>query len=80
MMMVSYIEKKGGIVKFQSVQSMAKAMGVPIYRRKKVDLIRVIQTAEGNLACFGTERVAICEEGDCLWRQDCLSLSASTTT
>ena len=62
-------------MKFQAIQKKGKEMGVPVYRRKKADLIRDIQNAEGNMPCFGSDRVAVCGEDGCLWRQDCVSLS-----
>jgi hypothetical protein len=64
-------------MKFQAIQKMGKEMGLPVYRRKKTDLIRDIQNAEGNMACFGTDRVAECGEDGCLWRQDCESVNAT---
>lgn len=68
----------GGIrtrMKFQAIQNMAKAFGLPAYRVKKMDLIRSIQKAEGNVDCYGTERVNNCKEHACMWRPDCLALN-----
>jgi len=47
-------------------------MGLKVGRLKKAEIIRKIQTAEGNIPCFGTERVHYCHEEMCLWRKDCL--------
>jgi hypothetical protein len=49
-------------------------MGIKPYRMKKLELIQTIQRAEGNIDCYGTPRVEICNESGCLWREDCLSL------
>jgi len=38
---------------------------------KKVDLIRLIQTEEGNEACYMTGKAAVCGQESCLWRSDC---------
>ena len=54
---------------------MAKDMGINTFRMKKTDIIQFIQREENNIDCFGTERVAHCEELGCLWRDDCLSLN-----
>jgi len=56
----------------KEIQTMAKNMGLKVGRLKKAEIIRKIQTAEGNIPCFGTERVRYCEEENCLWRKDCL--------
>lgn len=57
---------------FNETRKMAKEMGINTYRLKKPDIIRAIQRAECNMACFGTERVEYCNENICLWRDDCL--------
>lgn len=59
---------------FNEIRKMAKQMGINTYRMKKPEIIRSIQRAEGNIDCFGTERVKHCGEVDCLWREDCLAL------
>jgi hypothetical protein len=41
---------------------------------KKTDVIRAIQRAENNIECYGTQRVDMCDEDACLWRNDCISL------
>lgn len=40
-------------------------------RTKKEELVRAIQTDEGNDACFNTGRVTTCGQQACLWREDC---------
>ncbi len=62
-------------MKFQEIQRMAKGMEINPYRTKKTDLIRGIQRRENNIDCYGTDRVAHCEEFGCLWRSDCLSVN-----
>jgi hypothetical protein len=49
----------------------AKKMGIKVFGRKKVDIIRDIQKKEGNFPCFGTAK-DYCDQFDCLWRSDCL--------
>ena len=66
-------------MKLNDVRKMAKRMNVNTYRMKKEGVIRAIQQGENNMACFATERVTICNEDKCLWRDDCL-LRASAPT
>lgn len=61
-------------MKFNEIQKMATGLGINAYRQKKIDLIRKIQEKEGNIACYGTERVDYCNEEICLWRNDCIAL------
>ena len=62
---------------FNEIRRMAKGMGVNTYRMKKMDLVRGIQQAESNMECYGTERIGYCDEPECLWRKDCLSLNSN---
>jgi len=66
-------------MKINDIRKMAKPMNVNTYRMKKEGIIRAIQQAENNLACFATERVIICNEDKCLWRDDCLSRASAPT-
>ncbi len=51
---------------------MARQQGVKNYSKlKKAELIRTIQTHEGNAPCF--QAITDCREDDCLWRPDCQS-------
>jgi hypothetical protein len=61
---------------FNEIKKMAKGMGINTYGMKKVEVIRSIQRAENNIDCYGTDRVETCDENECLWRDDCLSLNA----
>ena len=57
-------------MKMQEVRVKAKELGLKTGGMKKVDLIRAIQTEEGNVPCFKTE-VNDCDQMDCCWRGDC---------
>jgi len=59
----------------REVKAIAKRMGLKTGRLRKAELINSIQTAEGNIACFGTERLQYCAEEDCLWRDDCSEIN-----
>jgi len=59
-------------MKMADIRRKAKELGVKVQRLKKADLIRAIQTAEGNAPCFATGRTE-CDQLACCWRKDCLS-------
>jgi len=50
----------------------AKKLGIKTRKLKKAELIRLIQTEEGNHACFQLSEGA-CDQEDCCWRKDCLT-------
>jgi hypothetical protein len=58
-------------MKMTEVQNKAKKMGIKIKNYKKADLIRKIQTEEGNRPCFQMNGGS-CDQADCCWREDCL--------
>lgn len=61
----------------KELQKIAKKRGVKATNlKKRADIIRVIQHAEGNFDCFGTAIMGICDQYKCLWRVDCLKIKA----
>jgi hypothetical protein len=61
-------------MKMPEIRRRAKEMGVPqMQYRKKGELIRAIQRAEGNFDCYGSAERFGCPQGECCWRSDCLS-------
>ena len=61
------------MIKMPEVKTIAAKYDIKAGRMKKVDLIRAIQEAEGNVTCYGTARIQECPELNCLWREDCSS-------
>lgn len=59
-------------MKLKNIKTMAKAKGIKTDALKKPELIRAIQSAEGNFDCFGTAASGNCAQMNCLWREDCL--------
>ena len=53
------------------VQNKAKKLSIKTRGLKKADLIRKIQTGEGNHPCFQMNDGS-CDQADCCWRKDCL--------
>ncbi len=58
-------------MKLAEIQNKAKSLGIKPSKMKKVDLIRTIQSQEGNSSCFQTQNDS-CPQGKCCWREDCL--------
>ena len=58
-------------MKMAEVRERAKKLGIKTARAKKVDLVRAIQKAEGNIPCFQTG-LTDCDQFNCCWRDDCL--------
>ena len=57
----------------QEVRAIAKTMDIKTSRMSKLNLIREVQTVEGNNACFATSAATDCDQQDCIWRDDCLA-------
>ena len=60
----------------QEIRVLAKDLGIKSSRMKKAELIQTIQLIEGNFGCFSTAISGECDQVGCLWRDDCLSVSA----
>ena len=60
-------------MQMQEIREIAKGIGVKTSRQTKVDLVRSIQGAEGNFKCFATATEGVCDQFDCIWRQDCFA-------
>jgi len=58
-------------MKMTEVKAKAKELGLRIGNRNKAELIKSIQTQEGNFPCFGSA-IEHCSQEDCCWREDCL--------
>ena len=62
-------------MKMGNIKKMAKSLGLKISpEMKKLEVIKAIQTKEGNFDCFGTA-VNYCDQEKCLFREDCLTIS-----
>jgi hypothetical protein len=54
----------------KEVKEKARTLGLKPGRLRKADLIRAIQTAEGNPPCFQTAQDD-CDQTGCCWRDEC---------
>jgi hypothetical protein len=60
-------------MRVEEIRTKARDLGVTPGRLGKVDLIRLVQREEGNFDCFATAISGICDQTDCLWRDDCFA-------
>ena len=61
-----------GEMKVTEIRDIAKTMGIKnTSKLKKADLIRTIQTHEGNQECYGAPWRLECGQEDCSWKRDC---------
>ncbi len=58
-------------MKLVEIRAIAAQQGIKSGKMNKGELIRTIQTAEGNEACFGSGLAVACGQAQCLWRDDC---------
>ncbi len=58
-------------MKLEQIKEIAKQHGIKAGKLKKAELIRAIQTSEGNNTCFETGKASECGQEECIWRPDC---------
>lgn len=61
----------GGTMKLEQIKSIAHMHGIKTGKRKKPELVRAIQSAEGIEQCFETGKYASCSQIGCSWREIC---------
>lgn len=57
------------------IREVAKRFDIKIAKMKKADLVQSIQLAEGNFNCFASAVDGICDQTECIWREDCFALA-----
>lgn len=62
-------------MKVQEIRTMARKLSLNPEKMKKTDLIRAIQSQEGNTPCFQTDNSGECGQMDCCWRSDCITVN-----
>jgi len=63
----------------QQIRTIARNISLKPGKKTKAALIHSIQASEGNFDCFATAVSGYCDQGSCIWRDDCLSLSQQKT-
>ncbi len=59
----------------QEIRAIAKNLDIKTSRMSKLNLIREIQTTEGNYPCFANQDADNCDQMLCIWREDCLPMA-----
>lgn len=60
-------------MKMEEVRSIAKLHGISPGKFSKTELIKYIQTDEGNFDCFASACGGECDQMGCKWREDCFA-------
>lgn len=55
----------------KEIKVLAEGLGITTGKKKKAELIKMIQVKEGNFPCFETAEGG-CDQENCRWRKDCL--------
>jgi len=58
-------------MKLEQIRSIAKSHSINPGKLSKTQLIKSIQTGEGNFDCFATAYDGECDQTGCSWREDC---------
>lgn len=62
-------------MKMEEVRTIAKSHKIKPGNLSKKELIKMIQTVEGNFDCYATAYSGECDQVNCLWRDDCFDAS-----
>jgi hypothetical protein len=63
-----------------NIHSIANSRGIKTDNLFKHEVIKAIQTAEGNFDCYGTARNGVCDQVGCAWLGDCIEVSTQLDT
>jgi hypothetical protein len=58
-------------MKLAEVCVIAKSKKINPGKLSKTELIKVIQSNEGNFDCFASANTGECDQAGCSWREDC---------
>ncbi len=59
----------------QEVRTIAKSCNIDTAGLSKLDIIHRLQREEGNFDCYGTAYAGLCDQENCMWREDCFEAS-----
>lgn len=65
-------------MKLDKIRTIAKLHRIKPGNFSKTELIKMIQTDEGNIDCYAND--IACDRVDCLWRNDCFEATLSLNT
>lgn len=58
-------------LKLEEIKAIAQQHNIKAGKMKKSELVRAIQSAEGNEPCFEAGRTEVCGQMSCSWREMC---------
>ncbi len=58
-------------MEIEQIRSIAESQNIELGTLSKAELIKSIQTSEGNFDCFATAGIGECDQTGCSWREDC---------
>lgn len=58
-------------MKLEEIKAIAQQHSIKVSKLKKAELVRAIQSAEGNEQCFEVGNAATCGQSGCSWRGIC---------
>ena len=64
-------------MKLQEIRAIAKLHQINSSGLSKTELIHRIQRQEGNFDCFATACDGVCDQMECLWREDCFDAATA---
>jgi hypothetical protein len=64
-------------MKLEEIRNIAKARCIHPGKLSKIDLVKTIQSEEGNFDCFGSAVDGQCDQLGCSWRDDCFASARS---
>ncbi len=56
----------------EEIRLIAQSHGINADGPEMLELVRAMQSAEGNEQCFGTDKASICGQSGCCWHEPCL--------
>lgn len=62
-------------MKIEKIRSIAKSLSIHPGKLSKTELIKSIQSGEGNFDCYGSASLGECDQFSCSWREDCFEAS-----
>ncbi len=63
-------------MKMKELRQLAKEKNIKIpVTLTKIEAVRIIQKAEGNFDCFARAAGGYCDQGGCIFYDDCMALS-----
>jgi hypothetical protein len=70
-LILTAIFPRRNIMNLAAVSAIAKSRQISPGKLSKTELIRMIQSKEGNFDCFATASAGECNQVGCSWRDDC---------